>query len=94
VGRCSAARRRRFTERSRTPASPLRKFDEVLLVGGATRMPCIAAPTAQLFGCLPLRTLPPDHAVAMGAAVQAALKGMTLRSAIWSPLRRALRAGA
>ena len=47
---------------------------EVLLVGGATRMPCVAHLAAKLFGRLPLRTLPPDEAVACGAAVQAALK--------------------
>ncbi len=50
-------------------------IDEVLLVGGSTRMPCVARLAAQMFGKLPLRTLPPDEAVAMGAAVQAALKG-------------------
>jgi molecular chaperone HscC len=38
-------------------------------------MPCVVKLVAQLFGKLPLRTLPPDEAVAMGAAVQAALKG-------------------
>jgi molecular chaperone HscC len=50
------------------------KIDEVLLVGGSTRMPCVARLAAQLFGRLPLRKLPPDEAVAMGAAIQAALK--------------------
>ena len=50
------------------------QIDEVLLVGGSTRMPCVAKLTAQLFGRLPLRTLPPDEAVALGAAVQAGLK--------------------
>lgn len=50
------------------------KIDEVLLVGGSTRMPAVARMAAQLFGRLPLRKLPPDEAVAMGAAVQAALK--------------------
>ena len=50
------------------------RIDEVLLVGGSTRMPCIAKVMAQLFGRLPLRTLPPDEAVALGAAVQAGLK--------------------
>ena len=49
-------------------------IDEVLLVGGATRMPCVARAAVQLFGKLPNRRLPPDEAVAMGAAVQAALK--------------------
>jgi molecular chaperone HscC len=38
-------------------------------------MPCVARLAAQMFGRLPLRKLPPDEAVAMGAAVQAALKG-------------------
>ncbi|MGC4087629.1 MAG: Hsp70 family protein [Polyangiaceae bacterium] len=48
--------------------------DEVLLVGGATRMPCVVRLASQVFGRLPLRTLPPDEAVALGAAVQVALK--------------------
>jgi len=51
------------------------RIGEVLLVGGSTRMPCVARLAAQTFGRLPLRKLPPDEAVAMGAAVQAALKG-------------------
>ncbi|MGE0869019.1 MAG: Hsp70 family protein [Kofleriaceae bacterium] len=50
------------------------KIDEVLLVGGSTRMPLVAKLMAQLFGRLPLRSLPPDEAIAMGAAVQAGLK--------------------
>jgi molecular chaperone HscC len=50
------------------------QIGEVLLVGGATRMPCVVRLAAQLFGRLPLRSLPPDEAVALGAAVQAALK--------------------
>jgi molecular chaperone HscC len=50
------------------------RIDEVLLVGGSTRMPCVARMAAQTFGKLPQRSLPPDEAVALGAAVQAALK--------------------
>ncbi len=50
------------------------KIDEVLLVGGSTRLPCVARLAAQIFGKLPSRKLPPDEAVAMGAAVQAGLK--------------------
>ncbi|MBI5490004.1 MAG: Hsp70 family protein [Deltaproteobacteria bacterium] len=50
------------------------RLDHVLLVGGATRMPCIQHAVAGLFGRPPLCSLPPDEAVAMGAAVQAALK--------------------
>lgn len=51
------------------------RVDEVLLVGGATRMPSFVRLAAQIFGRMPLRTLPPDEAVALGAAVQAALEG-------------------
>jgi len=50
------------------------RIDEVLLVGGSTRMPCIARLATDVFGRLPLRVLPPDEAVALGAAVQAGLK--------------------
>lgn len=49
-------------------------IDEVLLVGGATRMPGVRALAADVFGRLPVADLPPDEAVALGAAVQAALK--------------------
>jgi molecular chaperone HscC len=49
------------------------KIDEVVLVGGATRMPCVVRTVAEIFGRMPSRTLPPDEAVALGAAVQAAL---------------------
>jgi molecular chaperone HscC len=50
------------------------EIDEVLLVGGATRMPCVVELAARLFGRMPQRKLPPDEAVVMGAAIQAALK--------------------
>ncbi len=48
--------------------------DHVLLVGGATRMPAVAALAASIFERLPSRELPPDEAVAHGAAIQAGLK--------------------
>jgi molecular chaperone HscC len=50
------------------------EVDAVILVGGTTRMPAVVDLAARVFGRLPLRHLPPDEAVAMGAAVQAALK--------------------
>ena len=50
------------------------KVDEILLVGGATRMPCVVALVGEVFGRPASTALPPDEAVAMGAAVQAALK--------------------
>ncbi len=47
---------------------------EVLLVGGATRMPLVAELSAELFGQMPLAVLHADEAVAQGAAIQAGLK--------------------
>jgi molecular chaperone HscC len=47
---------------------------EVVLVGGATRMPLVRQTVAKLFQRLPLRTINPDETVARGAATQAALK--------------------
>jgi len=47
---------------------------EVVLVGGATRMPMVRQLVTRLFQRLPLRNLDPDLAIAMGAAVQAGLK--------------------
>ncbi|NBA97689.1 Hsp70 family protein [Pseudomonas sp. R5(2019)] len=49
------------------------ELDDVLLVGGATRMPQVRKLVAGLFSRLPSLRLDPDHAVALGAAVQAAL---------------------
>lgn len=48
--------------------------DQVLLVGGATRMPIVSDFVASVFNKPGVRELPPDEAIAMGAAVQAALK--------------------
>jgi molecular chaperone HscC len=47
---------------------------EVILVGGATRMPIVRRTVTKMFGRFPNITLHPDHAVALGAAVQAGLK--------------------
>src|SRR5690606_18594780 len=49
-------------------------LDEVLLVGGTTRMPLVRKLVASLFGRFPAMHLNPDEVVAQGAAVQAALK--------------------
>ncbi|WP_046176177.1 molecular chaperone HscC [Domibacillus indicus] len=50
------------------------EIDSVVLIGGATRMPIIKNVTGKLFGRLPLGIIHPDEAVALGTAVQAALK--------------------
>jgi molecular chaperone HscC len=48
-------------------------IDEVILVGGATRMPAVIDQVTRLFGKAPHRRLNPDEVVALGAAVQAGL---------------------
>ena len=47
------------------------KIDEVVLVGGQTRMPAIQALVKNLFGKEPHKGVNPDEVVAIGAAVQA-----------------------
>ncbi|MCB9531536.1 MAG: molecular chaperone DnaK [Myxococcales bacterium] len=51
------------------------EIDEVLLVGGSTRIPLVARRVAEFFGREPNRTVNPDEAVALGAAVQGAVLG-------------------
>lgn len=46
---------------------------EVILVGGATRMPLVVERVTQMMGKPPQRRLNPDEVVALGAAVQAGL---------------------
>ncbi len=49
------------------------EISEVILVGGATRMPLVRKLATRLFGRFPNVTVHPDHAIALGAATQAAL---------------------
>ncbi|MBW8270170.1 molecular chaperone DnaK [Caldovatus aquaticus] len=52
------------------------EVDEVILVGGMTRMPKIIETVKQFFGREPARNVNPDEVVAIGAAIQGAvLKG-------------------
>ena len=51
------------------------KIDEVVLVGGQTRMPRIQALVKELFGKEPHKGVNPDEVVAVGAAVQAGVLG-------------------
>jgi molecular chaperone DnaK len=48
-------------------------IDEVILVGGMTRMPKVQEEVEKLFGKAPRRDVNPDEAVAVGAAVQGAV---------------------
>ena len=49
------------------------EIDEVILVGGQTRMPKVQEAVEQLFGKAPRRDVNPDEAVAVGAAIQGAV---------------------
>ncbi len=50
-------------------------IDEVILVGGMTRMPAVQEKVKGIFGKEPSRSVNPDEAVAMGAAIQAGVLG-------------------
>ena len=49
------------------------EVDEVILVGGQTRMPMVQAKVSEFFGKEPRKDVNPDEAVAMGAAIQGAV---------------------
>ena len=67
-----------LVERSITPCKQALKdanlspsnIDEVVLVGGSTRMPLVQQAVERLFGKAPNKTVNPDEVVAVGAAVQ------------------------
>ena len=50
-------------------------LDQVLLVGGSTRIPAVQAKVMRMTGLEPSRSLNPDECVALGAAVQAGRLG-------------------
>jgi molecular chaperone DnaK len=70
-------------ERCRTPFEAALKdanlktaqIDEVVLVGGATRMPMVQEMVRQITGKEPNKTVNPDEVVAVGAAIQAGVLG-------------------
>ncbi len=51
------------------------QIDEVILVGGQTRMPAVQDAVRKFFGKEPNRSVNPDEVVAVGAAVQAGVLG-------------------
>ena len=51
------------------------EIDEVILVGGMTRMPAVQEAVKALFGKEPHRGVNPDEVVAIGAAIQAGVLG-------------------
>lgn len=50
------------------------QLDEVILVGGSSRLPLMSKLVARMLGRLPLRHVDPDRAIALGACVVAGMK--------------------
>jgi len=53
----------------------MKDIDEIILVGGQTRMPAIQNAVKELFGKEPNRSINPDEVVALGAAIQGGILG-------------------
>jgi len=70
-----------LVERTRKPCMDALKdaglsasdIDEVILVGGSTRIPAVQAMVKEIFGKEPNRSVNPDEVVALGAAIQGAI---------------------
>ncbi len=52
----------------------LSQIDDIILVGGSTKLPIVRKFVNKLFGRFPNTSINPDEAVSLGAAIQAALK--------------------
>ncbi len=69
----------KLTEETVTAAPPkgagfkLSEINEIILVGGQTRMPAISDTVKKLFGKEPHKGVNPDEVVALGAAIQAGI---------------------
>jgi molecular chaperone DnaK len=57
-------------------------LDQVILVGGQTRMPLVREFVRELFGREPNTSQNPDEAVALGATIQAGILGGTVRDMV------------
>ena len=72
---------KRLTDRCRKPVletlegakMTAKDIDEVVLVGGSTRMPAVQGLCREIFGREPNRSINPDEVVAVGAAIQGAV---------------------
>ncbi len=57
-------------------------IDEVVLVGGMTRMPIVQKKVQEFFGKEPSRSVNPDEVVAMGAAIQGGILGGEIKDVL------------
>jgi len=57
-------------------------IDQIVLVGGMTRMPIVQAKVEEIFGKKPSKGVNPDEIVAVGAAVQSAIMGGELQEVV------------
>jgi molecular chaperone DnaK len=58
------------------------EINEVILVGGQTRMPKVQAKVEEFFGKTPRRDVNPDEAVAIGAAIQGGVLGGAVKDVL------------
>jgi len=58
------------------------ELDEVILVGGSTRIPLVRSYVAEVFGREPNTSQNPDEAVALGAVIQAGILSGSLRNVL------------
>jgi len=68
-----------------------RRLTQVVLVGGATRMPAIGRLLASLTGVVPQKTVNPDDCVSLGCAVQVGiLDGLNTELQVLTPIEAAM----
>ncbi len=75
IERCRGPMERALADAKLKPS----QIDEVVLVGGMTRMPRVQALVKEIFGKEPNRSVNPDEVVAVGAAIQGGIIGGDVR---------------
>ena len=73
LGPCRQALKDAGLQPSDSDSNSTSNIDEVVLVGGSTRVPLVRRKVEELFGRAPHSDLNPDEVVALGAAVQASI---------------------
>jgi molecular chaperone DnaK len=71
-----------FTQALRDAGMKATELDEVVLVGGSTRMPLVLDLVRKLTGKEPNRSVNPDEVVAVGAAIQAGVLGGEVKDVV------------